>query len=245
MHGAEVVRDEHERAPGVAELEHAVVAALAEALVADRQHLVAEQDVGLDADGDREAEPRVHAAGVRLDRVVGEAAELGELDDRVDARLELRARHPVERAREEDVLDGRVLGVEAGAELEQRRDAPVDRDAAAIGREDAREHLEQRRLARAVRSDDTERLAARDGEREVVGGTQLLPLAAPPAQDRLLERGLAAPVDAKALAHAVDGDGRVGRSQLLRQPPLEAVEDRVADHEAADADERALRELDR
>ena len=87
LDGAEVVRHEHQRLAGVAELEHAVDAASLEALVADRQHLVDQQHVGVDVDRDREAEPREHAARVRLDGVVGEALELGEGDDVVDPRL--------------------------------------------------------------------------------------------------------------------------------------------------------------
>ena len=127
---AEVVRHEDERLARVAELEHAVDAARLEALVADREHLVDEQHVRVDVDRDREAEPREHAARVRLDGVVGEALELGEGDDVVDPAGEIAAGDAVDRAAQVDVLDRRVLGVEAGADLEQRRDAAVDRDAA-------------------------------------------------------------------------------------------------------------------
>ena len=218
MHRPEVVRHEHDGAPRVAELEHAVVAALAEALVTHGQHLVAEQDIGLDADGDREPEARVHAARIGLHGVVGEARELGELDDRIDSRLQLRARHPVERPREEDVLDRRVLRVEARSQLEQRRDAAVDGDAPVVRRQDAGQHLQQRRLAGSVRPDHAEGLAVRDRERQVVGRAQLLPLAPAPAQDRLLEGGLLAPVDAEVLAHALDGDGGLAHSSSASRP---------------------------
>ena len=45
------------------------------------------QHVGIDVDGDREAEPHVHARGVGLDRRVDEVGELGELHDLVEAPL--------------------------------------------------------------------------------------------------------------------------------------------------------------
>jgi hypothetical protein len=43
-----------------------------EALVADRQHLVDQQHVGIDVDGHGEAEAHVHAGRVGLDRRVDE-----------------------------------------------------------------------------------------------------------------------------------------------------------------------------
>ena len=110
----------------------------------------------------------VHAARVGLDRVVGEALELGEGDDVVDPRLELLARHAVDRPAQEDVLDRGVLGVEARADLEQRGDAAARPRSCPVGLEDAGEQLEQRRLAGAVAADDADRLAGRDVERDVV-----------------------------------------------------------------------------
>ena len=64
-------------------------AAALELGVADREHLVDEQDVGIDVDRDGEAEPHVHARRVVLHRRVDELLEPGELDDLVEARVEL------------------------------------------------------------------------------------------------------------------------------------------------------------
>ena len=188
--------------PAFAELEHAVDAARLEALVADRQHLVDQQHVRVDVHGDREAEAGEHAARVRLDGVVGEALELGEGDDVVDPLGQIAARDAVDRAAQVDVLDRGVLGVEAGSDLEQRRDAAVDRDAARVGLDDAREQLEQRRLAGAVAADDADGLAVRDLERDAVERRELVVDAAAAADDRRLQRRLAAPVDAVALLGA-------------------------------------------
>ena len=49
----------------------------------------------------------------------------------------------------------------------------VAEDRAAVGRQHAREALEQRRLAGAVRTDEAEHLAAPDGERDVAQGCQV------------------------------------------------------------------------
>ena len=57
----QLVRDQDQRAaPGVI-LPQALEAALPERLVADGEHLVEQQDVGLEADRDREGEPGLHA----------------------------------------------------------------------------------------------------------------------------------------------------------------------------------------
>ena len=112
---------------------HALEALLLERLVADREHLVDEQDVGLDVDGDGEAEAHVHARRVVLHRRVDELLELGEGDDLVEARLDVALGQAEDRAVEVDVLAPGELGVEAGAQLEQRRHPPAHADHAAGG----------------------------------------------------------------------------------------------------------------
>ena len=58
---------------------------MGEALVADGQHLVDEQHVGVDVNRDREAEAHVHPRRVGLDRRVDEVVHLGEVDNLVEA----------------------------------------------------------------------------------------------------------------------------------------------------------------
>ena len=74
----------------LAEVLHPPEAALLELGVADREHLVDEQDLRLEVRGDGEREPHVHAARVALDRRVDELLDAGELDDLVE--LPLRSR---------------------------------------------------------------------------------------------------------------------------------------------------------
>ncbi len=135
---AEAVADEHDRAAVLAELLDLLHAATLERLVADREDLVDEQDLGFDVGGDGEPEPDGHARRVVLHRRVDELLEPGERHDVVEASGDLLARHPEDRAVQVDVLDAGQLGVEAGAELEQGGEAPVRRDRARLGEQDAR-----------------------------------------------------------------------------------------------------------
>ena len=82
---------------------------------------------GIDVDGDGEAEAHVHPGRIGLDRRVDEVLELGELDDLVEAPRDFLLRQPEHDAVDEDVLAAGDLGMEAGAELDQRGDAAVDR----------------------------------------------------------------------------------------------------------------------
>ena len=95
--------------------------------VADREHLVDEQDLRLQMRRDGERQPHVHAARVALDRRVEELLDLGEGDDLVELAADLGPAHAEDRAVEEDVLAAGQLGMESGADLEQRADASVDR----------------------------------------------------------------------------------------------------------------------
>ena len=88
-----------------------------------REHLVDDQDLGLEVRGDGEREADVHPARVPLDRRVDEPLDLGELDDLVELRVDLAPPHAEDRAVQVDVLAAGQLGVEAGADLEQRADA--------------------------------------------------------------------------------------------------------------------------
>src|SRR2546422_3147917 len=92
-----VVGDEAESDPGGAEVADARLAFLLEALVADREHLVDDEDVRLDVLGDGEAKPRVHSRAVVLDRHVDEVAQLGKGDDAIELPLHLPAREAEER----------------------------------------------------------------------------------------------------------------------------------------------------
>ena len=78
--------------PCLRDVAHFPEALLLERGVADGEHFVDEQDLGLEMRGDRERQPQVHAARVALDRRVEEPLDLREGDDLVELALDLRAR---------------------------------------------------------------------------------------------------------------------------------------------------------
>ena len=82
---AERVRHQQNRLSAASELGELVEALVREPLVADGEHLVDEQHVGLDVNRHGEAETHVHAGRIRLDRRVDELPELREVDDVVEA----------------------------------------------------------------------------------------------------------------------------------------------------------------
>src|SRR5439155_6233198 len=169
-----VVRDEHDRAPGSTQVLHATEAALLELRVADGEHLVDEEDLRLEVRGHGEREPHGHPARVALDRRVEEPLDAGEFDDLRKPALDLSALHPEDRAVEEDVLAPGELRVEPGSDLEQAAHAAADDRATRSRSRDACEHFQQRRLARAVASDDAKHLAFGNGEADVAERPDLL-----------------------------------------------------------------------
>ena len=201
------VGDEHDRAALGLELLDPAQAFHLERLVADGEDFVDEEDVGVEVDGHGEAEAHVHPRRVVLDRFVDELGELGELDDVVEDPVDLLAAHAVEGGVDVDVLPAGQVGVEAGAELQQRRESAADADLAGGRGEDAGDALEQRRLARAVVAEDAERLALLDRDVDPVERLELLVVAAPEPDEPLLQRVRRFRRDAERLRYAVDDDG--------------------------------------
>src|SRR5581483_8044623 len=204
--GVQRVRHDDDRLAALAQLVELLGALLLELLVADGEDLVDEEDVGIDADGDREPESDVHARRVVLDRRVDEGREIGELDDLVELRRDLLAREPEDRAVEVDVLATAELGVEPGAELEQRRHATVDRDPPAIGSQDVGDALEHRALPRAVLADEPEARALFDLEAHVAQRPELVVARAATAHERRLQALVPLVVQAEPLPDVFDED---------------------------------------
>ena len=113
-----------------------------------------------DLDRDREREPHLHPGRVVLQLLVDEALELREADDLVEPLGHLLRREAEQRAVDADVVARVEIGVEADAELDERRQPAGDADGAGVRAVDAGEDLQQRALAASVRADDAEALAA-------------------------------------------------------------------------------------
>src|SRR6187431_1449751 len=90
--------------------------------VANRQHFVHNQDLRLKMRRNRKSQAHIHAAAVALDWCVEKTLDLGESDDLVEFRFDLRPRHAEDRPVEENILATSQLGVKTGADFEQARD---------------------------------------------------------------------------------------------------------------------------
>ena len=188
-HGAHVVRHEHDRPPRVAQPVELVEALLLERRVADGEHLVDQQHVGVDLDHHREREPDVHPRRVVLELHRLGVAQLGEVDHLLVALARLHRREAEHDPVEDHVVARREVRVEADAELDERRHPAVDPDLAARRLVDAGDQLEQRALARAVAPDDAEELALLDREGDVADRVEAVERApAERVQRTLLER---------------------------------------------------------
>ena len=232
-----VVGDEHERRAGGDLLGDARLALALEGLVADREHLVDQQHVGVEVRGDREAEAQEHARGVRRDRRVDEVAELGERDDRLQALLDL-------------LLDcspcsAPLRKMFSRPEKSRPKPAPSSswatiwppqRDAAGVQRHDPRQHAQRRGLAGAVAADHADGLARLDAQRDVAQRLHRRRAAGALAADQhLLQRAAAVGLDAERARGVLEDD--LARSQPSsrrtaltdhRQLALHAIEQRLA-----------------
>ncbi len=201
--------DKQNRPAFAGDVAHLTQALLLKFSVAHRQHLIHDQYLGVEVGGDGERQAHVHTAGVALDGSVDELLHTGKVHNFIELAVDLILAHAEDGAVEKHVLAPGQLGVEAGADLQQAADAPLDLDHAAGGRGDAREDLEQRGLAGAVAPDDAQRLALLHGEGDVIqrqdGLTDALEVVALP--DAGVGVGLVAQARPPAVEVAAEGAG--------------------------------------
>ena len=125
----------------------------------------------------RERGARLLARGQQSALGVAQTHEIELLEQLIDAGAQ--RRDAVQQAEEPQVLAHRQIpgerGIDGGEVRALERSRPilrdvdvVDRDAAAGGLEHAEDHVDGRRLARAVRSEEPDDLAGGDGERHPV-----------------------------------------------------------------------------
>ena len=227
LDGRRVVRDEHDRPAALLELEDLAEALALELLVADREHLVEQEHVDLEVRGDREAEPHVHARGVRSHGHVDEPLELRERDDLLQVPVDRGPLEAEDGAVQVDVLAPRELRMEARAELEQRPDSAADRDPPLGRLHDPGDQAEEGRLARAVPADQADRPARLDCERDARERVDDRAAAPPAGDEHLLQRAHGLGVHAEATAGALDPDlagtyvrhGEDGSAALRRTTP--------------------------
>ena len=162
------MRHQEDARAALAEPVHPLAALPLELHVADREHLVEEEDVRVDVGGDGEAEARDHPGGVGAQRRVEKLLDPREVDDLREAARHIATGMAEDRAVQEDVLAAGELRVEAGADLQQGGDPAADLHAPGSRLGDPREDLQQGRLPGSVAADDSHHFPARDLERDVV-----------------------------------------------------------------------------
>src|SRR5262249_41851473 len=153
---------------------------------------------------DREAEPHVHPRRVGAYRPVDCLLEPGERDDLVELLAQVRALEPVDRAVEENVLAPGQVGMEAGAELEQRADAAADVHASRRRLDDPRDQPQESRLPGSVPADEPDRAAGLDLERNVLQRHDVARTRAVARDDRVLQPSRLARVDLEDARRTLD-----------------------------------------
>ena len=145
--------------------------------------LVEQEDVGIVQQAGGQVQPALHAAAERPDAIAPPLGQLHEIEGRADRTLQRRAGKAEKAAEKPEIGVRRQLVVERQL-LRHRADAPFhgigvtakrltgDPDLAAIGLQQTGNHRDRRRLARAVRSEQTEQLPALDPERHIVYGDE-------------------------------------------------------------------------
>ena len=153
------MRDEDERRAAGEQAIDAFFAFTGEIGVADRHHFVHQQDFRLDGRRDAETESRLHAGGIGKDRRVDKRPDVREIDDIVHQRVHLGARTPLQNAIENDIFAPGKLGTETRPQREHHGNASAHFQVALEAAVDPADNREQRRLAAAVRPDQTDPLA--------------------------------------------------------------------------------------
>jgi len=157
-------------------------------------------------DGDSEGEADDHAAGVGFYGLEDEVADFGEfLYAAVDA-VDLGGVEAKDGGVEIDVVAAGELGVEAGAEFEQGRDAAIDCGFAFSWGKDAGDDLKEGAFAGTVFADDAECLSLIDFKGDILQGPEVLMAFEAVESDEFLEALRRRAVDWIALADALEGD---------------------------------------
>src|ERR1041385_9577959 len=97
--------------------------------VSDSQHLVHNEDFGLEMGGDGKGQAHIHAAGVTLDWCVQELLDLGERDDLIELPLNFCLAHPENGSVQVNVFPAGQLLMKAGPHFEQTRHATPELNA--------------------------------------------------------------------------------------------------------------------
>ena len=172
------VGTEQQRVALVQKRLHTANALLLKRLVANRQHLVRNQDIGPDAGGHGKAQAHIHARGIGFDRLVDKIGQFGKGDNLRHQGLGFRALQAQHGRGKIDILPPGVFRVKTRAQLQQRPHPTGHLDGTGRGPGHAGDELEQGGFARAVAPDNAARLAGFQVQIHVPQGPEVLVIAA-------------------------------------------------------------------
>ena len=115
----QIVRHKEDRLPFTLKLLKALHALALKGQIADRQHLIDQQHIGVHFRGHRKTEPHVHPAGIRLHRLVDKLVHLRKFDDAVHALIDHFLTDPHQRRVEVHILPATQIRMKARAQLQQ------------------------------------------------------------------------------------------------------------------------------
>src|SRR5205823_1270262 len=126
--------------------------------ITNGQDFIHDEDLRIEMGCHCERQPHIHSARIPFHRRVEELVDLSEGDDFLEFASDLRPAHAEDCAVQEDVLASGQLRMKAGAYFEQARHTAPQTHAPFGWFGNPREHLKQRRLPRAIATDDSDDL---------------------------------------------------------------------------------------
>ena len=142
--------------------------ALPESLIAAAEPLVDEEQIGVEAGVDREAESAPHPGAVGADGGVELLVKVGEGRDRYCLGHGVGNRHAIQGQLHADVLPAGLLRAENSPLIDAADFVGRQADRAGGGEDDPRHEVHQRALASAVVTDDADHLAGIDPQVDVL-----------------------------------------------------------------------------
>lgn len=185
--------------------------------IARQNRFVHQQDFGIEAGGDREAEPQNHSRRVGPDRHIEVIAELGKLGDLRQTALDLVRRQAEQQGAHADVVVPVEVGVDSQIDVEHRRNTAARSHLSPDRLVDSRHRPQQRRLPCAIGPDQGDTIPDGQRQRDVVQRRDhhLVPRVATDVaggtvkQYELLQRPRSDLVDGKLDGDAVEADDRL------------------------------------
>src|SRR6185295_20292849 len=129
------------RPPAILKSTEKASAFLLEKHIANGQRLIDHKDISINVGNNRKGEPDRHAAGIDLDRLIDELANIRERDYIVKARINLFPGEPQYVGIHVDVFAATEFGVEPGTQLQQGGNSSIGVHAAVCGCERAADQL--------------------------------------------------------------------------------------------------------